>query len=98
MSRSNRRGRLLTLVAAVAALYVVTRPPVIEVDAQAPSPSQVGQWSSPVSLPLVGLHLVVMPNGKVFMMSSESQNAGVGAVVWNPAAPGAFVDVASPNA
>ena len=48
--------------------------------------------------PMVGVHLVVMPTGKVFMMSAESQLAVGVRAIWDPAWPTIFTDRPSPYA
>ena len=50
------------------------------------SPAQVGQWSTPTPLPLVGIHAVLLPTGKVlfFTYKSYSTNTGAVAYLWDP--------------
>ena len=49
-----------------------------------PSTGQ-GQWSAPVTMPLVGIHVSLLPNGKILMFSRTSQP-----YLWDPSQPGTF--------
>jgi Domain of unknown function (DUF1929)/Glyoxal oxidase N-terminus/Bacterial Ig-like domain (group 1) len=44
-----------------------------------------GQWAAPVSMPLVGIHISLLPNGKVLMFSRTTQP-----YMWDPSNPGTF--------
>ena len=61
----------------------------------APSPDVVGSWSGPVNFPLVPVHLVLQPTGKVLMWDAFEQ-APQSQRLWDPAT-GAFTSVPSPN-
>lgn len=54
--------------------------------AHAAAPEQVGQWSEPYPLPLVDLHAVLLPTGKVlfFTYKNYAANFGATAYVWDP--------------
>lgn len=50
------------------------------------APDQVGRWSAPTPLPVVGIHSVLLPTGKVLFWSyrpPKTTSAGV-AYVWSP--------------
>ena len=49
-----------------------------------PSTAQ-GQWSAPVSMPLVGIHISLLPNGKLMMFSRTTQP-----YLWDPTEPQTF--------
>lgn len=49
-----------------------------------PSTGQ-GQWAAPVTMPLVGIHVSLLPNGKILMFSRTSQP-----YLWDPSDPGTF--------
>ena len=53
-------------------------------------PSVVGQWSAPVSWPVVAVHAVLMHSGNVLVWQS-----GATAKVWNPAS-GVFTNAPDP--
>ncbi len=74
-SSRRRTRRLAAAIVIMWALYYLGSAS----DAQTPGPSQVGHWSNLIGLPMVGVHLVVMPTGKVLIMSAETQVAGAGA-------------------
>ena len=64
--------------------------------ALAPDGRVIGSWSAPFSWPHVAAHMTVLPDGKVITWMSDDmdhthQTANVS--VWNPAAPGTFVQV-----
>lgn len=51
------------------------------------APDQVGQWSAPFSMPVMGIHAVLLPTGKVLFFSyrpPKTTSAGL-AYLWNPA-------------
>lgn len=80
----------LLAIAAAAALVLVPAPvvPVIEttVAAQSSDPAVVGQWAAPFSAGVQGIHLHLLPNGKVLAFGRET-DAAKGEVprIWNPA-------------
>jgi len=45
-------------------------------------PSVIGQWAGPFSWPLVSIHSMLMPNGKVLLYDDHTTSAGV--QVWDP--------------
>lgn len=62
--------------------------------AQGQTPSQVGSWSEVVSWPLVSIHTVLMPSGKVLMWDGLQVDGGSTARLWSPAA-GTFEGVST---
>ncbi len=54
----------------------------------APSGGSQGQWSAPVPMPLVGIHMSLLPNGKVMMFSRTSQP-----YLWDPSGAGTFTQM-----
>ncbi len=48
-----------------------------------PQLSEVGQWTSPIPWPVIGIHATLMPDGKV--LTWEDENATVPAQIWDPA-------------
>jgi hypothetical protein len=56
-----------------------------------PPPDQVGQWSAPVSWPLVAVHMILQPTGNVLAIDAWSDAPNTQRV-WNPAN-GSFVAV-----
>jgi hypothetical protein len=58
-----------------------------------PSPlATKGRWESPVTSPVVGIHVSLLPTGRVLLWGREGE-----AQLWNPANPGAgFVQVTAP--
>jgi hypothetical protein len=61
----------------------------------ATDPSRIGQWSAPLSWPMVGVHLTLMPNGQILVWDGAAQN-GV-ARVWNPSTNGFTKTTAKDN-
>jgi fibronectin type 3 domain-containing protein len=55
------------------------------------TPDQVGQWSAPVSWPLVAVHMSMLPNGKVLAFDAWD-NAPNSERIWDPAT-GTFTSV-----
>jgi hypothetical protein len=51
-----------------------------------PDPSQVGQWSSVASWPVLPIHVTLMPNGKVLAFGHDAANNTTLGTVWNPSA------------
>ena len=47
-----------------------------------------GQWTAPVSMPLVAIHVSLLPDGRVLMFSRTTQP-----YLWDPAQPGTFTPV-----
>lgn len=47
------------------------------------SPSLIGQWSAPFTMPIVAVNTVLLPSGKVLMWDGDTQ--GGDARVWDPA-------------
>jgi len=45
-------------------------------------PSVIGQWAGPYNWPLVSVHSMLMPNGKVLLYDDHTNSAGV--QVWDP--------------
>jgi WD40 repeat protein len=59
-----------------------------ELAAQTADPAVVGQWAAPVSLPVVAIHMHLLPNGNVLAWGKPETppepNFGVEAAVWDP--------------
>jgi hypothetical protein len=53
-----------------------------------PSNSDRGVWSAPAQMPLVAVHVTLMPNGKLLLMSRTQQP-----YVWDPTDPNSFTQV-----
>lgn len=51
-----------------------------------------GQWTAPASMPLVAIHVTLMPNGKLLMFSRTTEP-----YVWDPTVPGTFTQVPLPS-
>ena len=51
----------------------------------APTGEDKGQWAPPVPMPLVAIHVTLLPNGKVLMFSRTTQPQ-----LWDPASPSSF--------
>jgi hypothetical protein len=47
-----------------------------------PNPALIGQWASPFTWPMVGIHATLMPNGKVLTWEDENQSPA--AQIWDP--------------
>ncbi|MGH7391481.1 MAG: BACON domain-containing protein [Candidatus Rokuibacteriota bacterium] len=60
--------------------------------AAAQTPPQVGQWEAPVSWPLVAVHMMLLPTGKVLTFDGPPIDGGASARIWDPAT-GTFVSV-----
>jgi Concanavalin A-like lectin/glucanases superfamily/Galactose oxidase-like, Early set domain/Bacterial Ig domain len=58
-----------------------------------PAADQVGQWAAPVSVPLVAVHMTLLPNGRVAMWDGFS-NAPNSERVWDPGT-GLFTSIPS---
>jgi len=58
-----------------------------------PGADQIGEWSSPINVPLVSVHMTLLPNGRVAMWDGFG-NAPGSERVWDPAT-GAFVLIPS---
>lgn len=43
----------------------------------------IGEWTAPFSMPLVAIHLALLPNGKVLMFDSQDFNSQP-PIVWDP--------------
>ena len=56
-----------------------------------PPPDQVGQWSPPVTWPIVAVHMALLPTGNVIGFDAWT-DAPNSQTIWNPAT-GAFVPV-----
>ncbi len=54
----------------------------------APPAGDQGQWSAPAAMPLVAIHVTLMPNGKLLMFSRTTQP-----YLWDPADPSSFTTV-----
>ena len=48
------------------------------------NPGQMGVWSALIPLPIVSVHSVLLPGGKILMWDGQAANGEVG-IVWNPA-------------
>jgi hypothetical protein len=55
--------------------------------------STIGQWQGPVNMPLVAVHVTLMPNGKILV--ADGQEFGPSAQVWDPVN-NAFTAVTAP--
>jgi galactose oxidase len=53
-------------------------------DATAQTPSSVGAWDAPFSLPLISIHSIVLPTGKVLLFSAEHGVPGIHGWVLDP--------------
>ena len=52
-----------------------------------PNPAVVGQWSGPVNLPIVPIHMHLLPDGSVFAWGNQyapTRDGGSQVRVWNP--------------
>jgi hypothetical protein len=49
-----------------------------------PGPDQVGSWTPPTSMPLVAVHMTLLPNGRVSMWDGAAAEPG-SERVWDPA-------------
>jgi hypothetical protein len=54
----------------------------------APPADGKGQWAPPVSMPLVAVHVTLLPNGKVLIFSRTAQPH-----LWDPANPSSFTPI-----
>jgi len=52
-------------------------------------PASVGQWSRPIDLPVVGVHVHLLPTGKILMWQHESTSVPY---IWDPAASNGVFD------
>ena len=101
-SRDRRLGRRRgTLIALVLALAL---PSVVSVSSgQATSlaplaePSVVGVWGAPFEVGVIAVHSVLLPNGRVLMVSRPRPGKPTKARVWNPST-GSSVDVTPADA
>src|SRR5687767_4910447 len=63
-------------------------------------PSTVGEWSAPVSLPIVTIHMQVLPDGKVLGWGNPGtrpKDGGAPVRLWDPsAAQPVFEEAANP--
>ena len=53
----------------------------ISVTVTNPTGAQIGQWQSPISMPLVAVHMMLMPNGKILVF--DGQENGQFSQVWD---------------
>ena len=66
---------------------------VLDIFNQAPGQASLrGQWSSSVSWPLVAVHMMMLPDGRVLAFDGPPHHGGVTAQVWDPIA-GTFTPV-----
>ena len=54
--------------------------------------AEKGQWARPVSMPLVAIHVSLLPNGKVLIFSRTTEP-----YLWDPDNPGSFTAVPLPT-
>ncbi|HEY9505560.1 MAG TPA: galactose oxidase-like domain-containing protein [Gemmatimonadales bacterium] len=66
-------------------------PPPAPTAALVASAAESGTWTTPASWPIVGVHVILLPNGKVLVVGRQGSPQ-----VWDPAT-GAFNAVPSPN-
>ncbi len=94
ISRRSRgpKGAIL-LVALLIQFFTVSQ---TSVPAQ-PVSEVIGSWSAPFDLGVSGIHTVVLPNGKVLLISRKAVTTGPLARVWNPAN-GTIINVDHPTA
>jgi len=52
--------------------------------ANAPSPSQTGQWTGPFVWPMVAVHMALLHTGEVLVMDGPPVHGGGTASLWNP--------------
>ena len=64
------------------ALIVLTS---LSLQSKAQSPALVGAWDPPFSLPLIAIHSVVLPTGKVLLFSAEHGVPGIHGWILDPA-------------
>jgi len=67
-----------------AILAVASMVAAFQLPSQAASPSDIGQWTQPFNLPLIGMHSSLLPTGKVLLYSAEHGVPGVQAYVLDP--------------
>jgi len=67
-----------------AAFSLAMLSPILAQSAAPPAndPSTTGQWAGPFAWPLVSVHTMLMPDGKVLLYDDHTDNAGV--QVWDP--------------
>jgi hypothetical protein len=82
----NTRLRRIALLLLGVSVTVAAEPSRIGVvEASAPpitDPSIVGQWAGPFSWPLVSIHSILLPTGKVLLYDDHTSSAGV--QIWDP--------------
>jgi galactose oxidase-like protein/concanavalin A-like lectin/glucanase superfamily protein/Big-like domain-containing protein len=74
LTTSFRRSALLAAVAVCAVVRAEVAPPA--------DPAAVGQWAGPFAWPLVSIHSILLPSGKVLLFDDHTTNAGV--QIWDP--------------
>lgn len=102
MTYSERfRGRRLSLIALVIALsvqpFVGQTSLTSKAEAQVSDPSATGTWSTPFEVGVIAVHAVLLPNGKVLMVSRPRPGVPTRARVWNPGT-GTSIDVTPSDA
>src|SRR3954471_2666311 len=51
---------------------------------EAASPSDIGQWTQPFSLPMIAMHASLLPSGKVLLYSADHGVEGIQAYLLDP--------------
>jgi hypothetical protein len=75
---------LTALARDVAGNQTTSSPVTVTVSNISPTdPSQIGQWASPFTWPIVAIHMTLLPTGKVLTWDDHSDNPP--GEVWNPA-------------
>ncbi len=83
-STAGNGSHVLTATARDAAGNETTATPVtVTVANSGTDPAQVGQWSTPTTLPIVPIHTSMLPNGKLLIFDS-STDSGTNPRVWDP--------------
>ncbi len=77
--RSHRPGLIARLV--LAGLFILTT---VSIRSLAQDTALVGAWDPPFSLPLIAIHSVVLPTGKVLLFSAEHGVPGIHGWVMEP--------------
>gem|GEM_PF-2863255 len=73
-------------MAGVLALAILAVVPVMPAGAQ--TPAQAGQWQGPFAWPLVAIHTMLLPTGKVLVFDGPPADGGASAQVWDPSTGG----------
>ncbi len=91
-ARSRRYLKIASVLLLVASSLAVTQPSPV-----GSAPADVGVWSDPFDLGVTGVHSIVLPNGKVLLISRKAVTTGPLARVWDPAT-NTSIDASHPDA